>query len=273
MIRCLKTVILCIVIVAIAGCATGGVSKSSSSGAVATTAADTGIRGKVSQDENMPAKGAYVYAYETPYNDMRVPTKFISAPCSEDGSYVLHLSSGNWYIVARKRTSGDPKGYLVKGDYEGKYTANPLTVRQGSFTPADIQISRLAGNFLLAPYIAEGGMGISGRVTDENGKPAAGAFVLVYEDREMIGLPAFMSRATDKNGEYKVGLAKPGTYFVAARIKYGGIPKKGEPYGTYDKDAEHRVVVNEKENLTGIDVRLTPFPKDLATPVPSAPKP
>ena len=267
----LKVLVLFVVTIVMAGCAAEGVNVARPAAGAAD--AKAGVNGKVALDEGGPAKGAYVYAYESPYNDMRVPTKFISAPCSDDGSYSLDLVPGNWYIVARKRANGDPKGYLVKGDYEGKYTANPVTIKPGSYTAADLRITKLAGNFLLAPYLTDAGIGIAGKVTDADGKPAAGAFVMVYEDREMIGLPAYLSKATDTNGEYKVSLPKPGTYYIAARLKYGGIPRKGEPYGTYDKDPEHRIVVGDKETATGIDVKLTPFPKDLATPVPSAPQP
>jgi hypothetical protein len=232
---------------------------------------DSGIKGQVLIENEGAAAGVFVYAYDSPFNDMRVPTKLISEPTAKDGTYTLKLAPGTYYIVARKRTSGDPKGYLVKGDYEGKYPQNPVTVKTGEFSTVNISIAMLSGNFLLAPYLPDtGNMGISGKVTDESGKPAAGAYVLIYTDKEMIGLPKYLSKPTNKDGEYSVFLPEPGTYFVAARIKYGGLPRKGEPYATYDLDPDHKVVVTDKTIITGVDMKLSPFPKDLTSPVPAA---
>jgi hypothetical protein len=132
----------------------------------------------------------------------------------------------------------------------------------------------LAGNFLLAPYHPdEGDMGITGKVFDIEGKPAAGAFVLLYKDKEMVGLPAYLSKPTNKDGDFSLFIPQPGTYYVAARIKYGGLPKKGEPYGMYEKDPDHKVTINHKELISGVDIRLSPFPFDLAKPVPSTTQP
>jgi len=241
---------------------------------VKPTETDSGIKGQVFVESEGAAPDIFVYAYESGYNDLRVPTKLISSPSANDGTYMLKLAPGNYYIVARKRVSGDPKGYLVKGDYEGKYPGNPVTVRPDEYTTVNISVAKLAGNFLLAPYLSEeGDMGLTGKVYGLDGKPAAGAFVLLYKDKEMIGLPAYLSKPTDKDGGFSLYVPQPGTYYVAARIKYGGLPRKGEPYGTYDKTTDHNVSINHKEIISGVDIRLSPFPFDLAKPVPPAPKP
>jgi len=228
---------------------------------------NSGIRGQIIVANEGAAAGAFVYAYDSPYNDMRVPTKLISPPAAQDGSYQLDLAPGTYYIVARRRVSGDPRGYLVKGDYEGKYMTNPVVVEPGSYKEVNISISKLEGAFLMAPYLPEKTeTGISGTVKDENGTPVRGAYVMVYTDSEMIGLPQHLSRPTDADGGYTVPLP-PGTYYVAARLKYGGLPRKGEPYGTYDQNKQHMVEIGEKELMTGVDVTLKPFPLDLAKPV------
>lgn len=228
---------------------------------------DSGIKGQVMFEGEGAAAGVFVYAYDSPYNDMRVPTRFISDAAGDDGSYMLNLPPGKYWVVSRKRVSGDPRGYLVKGDYEGKYHANPVEVRPGQYVPVNLSIEKLEGAFLLAPYNPEkGSIGITGTVYAESGKPASGAYVMLYKDKEMIGLPNLLSRATGEDGAYEIYLAEPGTYYVAARLKYGGLPRKGEPYGTYDADPEHKVVVGDKEVVTGVDIKLTPFPLDLTTP-------
>lgn len=228
---------------------------------------NSGIEGQVIIANEGTAPGAFVYAYDSPYNDMRVPTKLISPPAAEDGTYKLDLPPGSYYIVARKRVSGDPRGYLVKGDYEGKHKANPVEVKPGRYTEANISIARLEGAFLMAPYLPDTvESGIKGKVFSEDGVPVRGAYVLVYTDGEMIGLPQHLSRPSDADGRYTVPLP-PGTYYVSARIKYGGLPRKGEPYGTYDANEKHVVVIGEKELITGVDVTLKPFPFDLVKPV------
>ncbi len=227
----------------------------------------SGIKGQVIIANEGAAPGAFVYAYDSPYNDLRVPTKLISPPAAEDGTYKLDLEPGTYYIVARKRVSGDPRGYLVKGDYEGKYRDNPIEVRAGEYAEINISISKLEGAFLMAPYLPQTvESGITGKVFSEEGVPVRGAYVMVYTDGEMIGLPQHLSRPSDADGQYSVPLP-PGTYFVSARLKYGGLPRKGEPYGTYDMNQQHMVVIGEKELVTDVDITLKPFPFDLVKPV------
>lgn len=228
---------------------------------------NSGIKGQVLYATQGASPDVFVYAYDSPFNDLRVPTKYISAATDKDGTYTLKLPPGSYYIVARKRSTGDPKGYLVKGDYEGKYPDNPVTVTAGSYANVRISIEQLQGAFLAAPYLPDtGNTGISGKVYDEKGKPASGAYVMLYTDKEMVGMPTLLSKPTNKDGEYTIYITKPGEYYVAARIKFGGLPRKGEPYGTYDKDPEHKVTLAEKDIVTGVDVMLTPFPFDLAKP-------
>lgn len=225
---------------------------------------DTGIKGRVFMQDKDPATGVYVYAYDSPENDMRLPSKLISLPSAKDGAYTLPLAPGSYYIVARKRASGSPRGYLSSGDSEGEYPGNPVTVRAGEFTTIDLSVAPLPGKFLLAPYAnLKGDMGITGKVLREDGKPFAGAYVMVYTRKDRIGRPAFLSRPTNKDGEYAIYPTKPGTYYIAARADYGDLPKKGEPYGTYDKNPEHKVELKEKTVLTGIDVTLKKFTRDL----------
>jgi len=230
----------------------------------AEPAPDSGIKGKVLTDGEDAAAGAYIYAYDSQSNDMRLPAKLVSTPTAQDGSYTMPLLPGTYYIVARKRVSGSPRGYLAKGDFEGQYPGNPVTVKPGEFTVVDLSIAELPGKFLLSPYTnLKGDMGITGKVLTEDGKPFPGAYVMVYTRKDRIGRPAYLSGPTGKSGEYAIYPAKPGTYFIAARRDYGDLPKKGEPYGTYDKDPEHKVELKEKTVLTDIDVTLKKFTRDL----------
>jgi len=236
--------------------------------AVKSEPVDSGIEGQVLVKNKGAAEGAYVYAYDSPFNDMRVPTKLISDKTKPNGSYRLDLAPGVYYIVARRHAGDeDPRGYLQKGDYEGEYRYNPVTVSAGKYEEVNLSISPLEGAFLMAPYRAEeSDTGITGTVYGMDGKPAGGAYVMVYTGEELIGQPQYLSRPSGEDGAYNVPLP-PGPYYIAARLKYGGLPKKDEPYGTYDANKAHKVVVGEKEVITGVDVKLAPFPHDLAKPV------
>ncbi len=236
-------------------------------GEVVSSEAASGIKGQVFYADQGAAADVYVYAYNSPFNDLRVPTKLISAPSGPNGSYTLNLPPGSYYIVARKRTTGNPKGYLVRGDYEGKYPANPVTVPPGAYVDVNISIQQLLGAFLAAPYLpTSGDTGVKGTIRDGKGRPVAGAYAMLYTDKEMVGMPAFLSRPTGKDGAYAIYLKEPGTYYVAARMKFGGLPRKGEPYGTYDKNAEHKVALVGREIADNVDVTLAPFPFDLTKP-------
>jgi len=228
---------------------------------------NSGVEGQVLFKNEGAAEGAYVYAYDSPFNDMRVPTKLISEKTKANGSYRLSLPPGEYYIVARLHAGdGDPRGYLKKGDYEGKYRLNPVKVAAGEYSEVNLSISPLEGAFLMAPYRAEeSDTGIRGTVLGLDGKPARGAYVMVYTDEELVGQPQYLSRPSEQDGSYKV-ILPPGTYYVAARLKYGGLPKKDEPYGTYDANQAHKVTVGEKEIITGVDIKLAPFPHDLSKP-------
>ena len=224
----------------------------------------SGIKGHVLLGGKDAVAGVYVYAYDSPNNDMRLPTQLISAPTTQDGAYTLNLVPGTYHIVARKRVSGSPRGYLSKGDLEGQYPGNPVIVKTGEFATVDLPVAMLPGKFLLAPYAnRKGDMGITGKVVKEDGKPVSGAYVMVYTRKDRMGRPAFLSKPTNQDGEYAVYPTEPGTYYVAARTDYGDLPRKGEPYGTYDKDPEHKVELKEKTVLTGIDIRMSRFTRDL----------
>ena len=224
----------------------------------------SGVAGKIRVEGKGTPEGAFVYAYDSAQNDLRQPGKLVSSPSSTDGSYTLALEPGTYYLVARKRASGSPRGYLAAGDFEGQFPGNPVTVKAGETLPVDIAIKTLPGKFLLAPYTqVKGDMGITGKVLGKDGKPFAGAYVMVYTRKDRIGRPAFLAGPTNQDGEYAVYPNAPGTYYVAARGDYGDLPKKGEPYGTYDANPDHKVEVRGKTVLEGVDITMNRFTRDL----------
>ncbi|NIS77031.1 MAG: carboxypeptidase regulatory-like domain-containing protein, partial [Deltaproteobacteria bacterium] len=75
---------------------------------------------------------------------------------------------------------------------------------------------------------------ISGRVLDADGNPVAGARVHVYTYVQMSERPKYVGERTGADGKYTVSLPKGGTYYLAARNRFGGPPRIGDLYGRYD---------------------------------------
>lgn len=231
-------------------------------GAKVSPAPEGGIQGQVLWN-GTGAAGAYVYAYTSTSGGLRGPSKLVVGPTGSDGRYAMNLAPGSYYVIARKRLSGSPTGNLGEGDLESVSKADPISVAAGAFAPADLSIAEIPGRFLLSPYSnLQTDMGITGRVLKSDGTPAAGAYIMAYTRRDRIGRPLLLA-ATDPRGEYALYPPKPGTYYIAARGSFGDLPRKGEPYGTYDDDPEHKVELQAKTILKGIDVKMDRFTRDL----------
>ncbi|HEX9191753.1 MAG TPA: carboxypeptidase-like regulatory domain-containing protein, partial [Candidatus Deferrimicrobiaceae bacterium] len=72
---------------------------------VGEPAAGTGVAGRVAAD-GAPAEGASVYAYHRTESAFRDLGFAVSAPTAPDGSFVLDLPPGRYYILARRRAGG-----------------------------------------------------------------------------------------------------------------------------------------------------------------------
>lgn len=245
------------------GCATG---PSAGPGAhpatLAAPASPSGITGTV-QIKDAALEGVFVSAYTSPAGFLRGPTKLISPATAADGSYTLNLAPGTYYVVARKRANGEPTGNMVKGDLEGR-AAQAVTVKPGELTRVDLSVAPMPGSYLLAPYAhTEGDYRITGKVVKEDGSPFSDAYVQVYTRRDRIGKPTYLSKPTNEHGEYTICVNKPGVYYIAARSAYGNLPRKGEAYGTYDIDPDHKVEITGKGVVTGIDIPMRKFTRDL----------
>jgi hypothetical protein len=115
-------------------------------------------------------------------------------------------------------TTTDSKGFysisMSPGGYDGRYTVDVFV---SGFEGVSITIDKIVGsiteNFLLLR------IGIlAGLVTDMNGKPLAGALVLVGQGIPMAGQPATFTSfsQTDSTGRYSMLVDPPGVYNAAA---------------------------------------------------------
>jgi hypothetical protein len=108
------------------------------------------IKGKLATPDGKPVVDAVVLAYTQP-NVVGKP-KFVSERSKADGSYVLRLPAGTYYLVARtpgKRAAGPPRWApsmeMLLGRYGGK-THLPVSVKAGEVKAGiDILMKPLVG--------------------------------------------------------------------------------------------------------------------------------
>ena len=116
---------------------------------------------------------------------------------------------------------------------------------------------------------------IDGRVFDHNGEPLEGATVHVFQARfesgraRLVDAGGLGTHRTDDRGRYRIYGLKPGTYIVSASIgqmssshALADVAGYASTYfpGTPNPGDAQWVGVDVAENLTGIDVTLSPVP-------------
>lgn len=222
---------------------------------------DSGTQGKatVSGMVYKPVQNMYVYVYKQGM-DLRGPA-LLETAADKDGNYSIQLPPGRYLVVARSRKSGEMAGPVEVGDIKSEMIG-PVEVGQGGATVTqNIKVFEKSGESkdIALPGTATGKKtGISGRILDADGKPVVGARVHVYNHVQMSERPKFVSSQTGPDGRYSVSLPGGGTYYLAARDKFGGPPKVGDLYGRYDKGTVEpsAVVVKNDEALGSVDITV-----------------
>lgn len=191
----------------------------------------TGISGYVTGKEGTPAAGAAVYAYRSPKGGLRGPADF-EAMVNAEGAYFLDLVEGTYHLAARLRQSGSDAGPPRPGDAWAVFGRNPVTVRHGMTSRADLELRSVTQPMLLKEgSLSSGDTGFSGRIVDAGGQPVAGAITLAYRTPDFRHMPDFTAAATGTDGRFVLYLPLAGRFCLAARTKTRGQPLEGEPYG------------------------------------------
>lgn len=212
--------------------------------------------GRISGRILTPLEGATLYIYK-PGMDLYGPAFALSRATGPDGSFDLQLPDGEYIAVARKRASGDANGPVLAGDHKSEMLQ--LTVRGETAEMTLLAPAKEGDERRLTEQATVTDTGISGTITNADGKPVEGARVHVYDHVQMSERPKFVSEKTGPDGRYLIYLPRGGTYYLAARDKFGGPPKLGDLYGRYDQGTiePSAVVVRAKEILQGVDIRVT----------------
>jgi hypothetical protein len=205
---------------------------------------------------SVPLADARIYVYGEG-EDIYGPAKVISEATSDDGSFSLSLRPGKYVAVVRKRGSEEIAGPVMIGDYRGE--PMPFEVKEGvkgvslSLTAA----LKVANEKAFPSRVSGDSTGISGMVLDADGSAVEGIRVHIYDHIQMSERPKYVSERTGADGKFFVQVKRGGTYYLAARDRFGGPPQIGDLYGRYDEGTvDPSGVVVSKGELTD-KIRIT----------------
>jgi len=203
-----------------------------------------------------PLPDAFLYAYREGM-DLRGPAFAVSQASGPEGEFSLSLPSGKYFFVLRKRGEGESVGPVQTGDYRSEIIG-PVTVRGGGEIVRDIIALEKVGETKSLPALRKvpAKTGITGKVMDSDGNPVQGARVQAYMHPQMSERPKYVSEGSGVDGSYALFFPDGGTYYLAARDKFGGPPKIGELYGRYDDGTiePSAIFVNEEEILEDVNI-------------------
>ena len=213
-----------------------------------------GITGTVYDERGNPLSGAAVYAYKSAADGFKgMPGVFTRT--REDGTFHLRVRKGTFFVLARKRESGELFGPTLPGDYFGFYPGNPVTLAEGRGKGVRIDAQprqglreKLGDAYAPAPAIV-----LRARVVDGAGRPAVGVRLLAYRNEGMTGFPAYVSSRSGNDGSVALEVAEEGTYFLLARENLGG-PADGELYGKFGGTKDHSVKVTRDGSAGTVEI-------------------
>lgn len=202
----------------------------------------------------LPLSGALVYVYQEG-DDIFGPPRIVSDPTGGDGGFSLALRPGRYLAVVRKRATGDAAGPVEIGDYRSDPV--PFEVRQGQPLRLDLSAYLKASNEKAFPAAEVSGQtAIAGTVVDADGRPIEGVRIHVYDHIQMSERPKYVSARTGPDGRFTVPVKRGGTYYLAARDRFGGPPQVGDLFGRFDEGTidPSGVVVRKDEVVRGVQI-------------------
>lgn len=217
----------------------------------------TAASGRVVGTVFAPVEGVFVYVYREGADPHGPAYVILPAPTREDGEFSLELPPGTYTVVARRRANRENSGPLAGGDLR----SDPVIVHvgRGGAVPLTLLMNRKEDTRMRAfRPPPEWSTAIAGTVRDADGHPVEGARVHVYTYVQMSERPKYVSERTGPDGKYIVFLPKGGTYYLAARNRFGGPPRIGDLYGRYDEGSidPTGVVVKEGTRRENIDITV-----------------
>jgi hypothetical protein len=212
--------------------------------------------GRISGTIVTPLEGTTLNVYKKGM-DLYGPAYANSNLTGADGSFDLALPPGEYVVVARKRKTGELSGPVLAGDNRSDFINLTISGDQQEITI--IAPPKVGDSRRLTADVAATQTGLSGFILDSDGNPVEGARVHVYDHVQMSERPKYVSEKTAPDGSYLIHLPKGGTYYLAARDKFGGPPKLGDLYGRFDMGTiePSAVVIEDGKILVDVDITVT----------------
>jgi hypothetical protein len=218
------------------------------------------VRGEV-VSRGGPVENAYVYVYSGPDSLFKGMGIAMSPPTGPDGRFEIeNLPESTYFLVARRRGAGGMTGPLEQGDLYGFYPANPVYLKEGAATLVRLELVEKEKGLSYSEVTSGTETVLRGRVVDRDGRPQAGVYAFVYDDR-VFGhqRPYGHSGRTGAGGTFAIYLDRPGTFYLGARENFGNSPKPGERFGFYEGTPDHAVVAGPGRAVDGLTITVEPI--------------
>lgn len=206
----------------------------------------------------VPVENAYVYVYSSPDSLFKGMGMAMSPPTGADGAFeVGNLPESAYYFVGRRREGGGMTGPLEKGDLYGFYPGNPVYVKDGTVTRLRMELVEKEKELAYSEVTSGTETVLRGTVVDRSGRPQAGVYAFVYDDR-VFGhqRPFGHSGRTGTDGTFSIYLDRPGTFYLGARENFGNSPRPGERFGFYEGTPDHAVSAVPGKAVEGLTVTV-----------------
>ncbi|MCX7990490.1 MAG: transthyretin-like family protein [Proteobacteria bacterium] len=173
--------------------------------------------------EGNPVENAGIYIYLDLSTELKGPP-YLFAVTDERGFFSLDIPEGSYYIIFRKRQNSG-FGPPSSGDLIGFFPQFPLVINKKGVKistnlfkiPEKRDLSKNKNLFL-----------IKGKLVLKDGNPAEKYYVGLYDNRELLGKPVYVSTQTDSNGNFSVYVKEKGKYYVGIRNNLGDTPSEDE---------------------------------------------
>ena len=208
-----------------------------------------------------PVENAFVYVYSSADSGFKGMGIAMSPPTGPDGRFEIeHLPESAYFLVARRRGAGGMTGPLEQGDFYGFYPANPVYLKEGAATHLRIELVEKEKALSYSEVTSGTETVLRGRVVDRGGRPQAGVYAFVYDDR-VFGhqRPFGHSGRTGADGTFAIYLDRPGTFYLGARENFGNSPRPGERFGFYDGTPDHAVAAVSGKAVEGLTIVVEPI--------------
>lgn len=177
-----------------------------------------------------PVEGVLVSLYLRPEEGFKGPPYAGGSLTGPDGAFQIPVEPGAYFLVARRRASGEQTGPLAPGDFFGIHPELPLRVKAGQTVTADFEGVELPDPERMSRFRTRFAA-LSGRVVDAEGRPVEGMRACLYDNPRLLNDPLDVSPPTGPDGRFLLHTTREGRYFLGAREKLGGPPASGERVG------------------------------------------